>query len=87
MKKPEKEKRTKKEKLYLANQIGYICFIALFFIEWGFFGKWSNETLFIYIITLCAYTFMTLVVYFLSIIADALGNKNKTNTDSEDDNK
>ena len=63
-------KISKRAKLYIANIISFICCIALTIFEW--YAFYTYPPFVKYIFVQCAFTFLSLIVYYLSIIADAM---------------
>lgn len=81
-----KKKLTKRGKLFLAN---ILCFVVIICIAMHIWGTMGNEVspIFIwprYLILQCAFTFFSLIVYYLSIIADALSRKRSGQNEPED---
>lgn len=65
-------KLSKRAKLYLANGIFFV-FLVIFALVWT--GMSRQLDLVIYLIILCMFVFFSLIVYYLSIIADAVSGK------------
>lgn len=78
---------SKRGKLYLANIIALVVIIGMVFYEWVGFGSAHSpgHTWMKYLILQCIFTFCSLIIYYLSIIADALrgDDKKKDRTDSQ----
>lgn len=79
---------SKRGKLYLANGIAFAIIIGMVLYEWIFFGSEHSpgHTWMKYLILQCIFTFCSLIIYYLSIIADALCGKG-AKKDGEDGNK
>lgn len=71
-KKWKSSKLSKRAKLYLANGIFFV-FLIIFALLWT--GMSRELDLVIYLIILCMFIFFSLIVYYLSIIADAVSGK------------
>lgn len=72
-----KKRLTKRGKLFLAN---ILCFVVIVIASIHIWLTLGNEfiPLFVwpwYVAIQCTFTFFSLIVYFLSIIADALGGR------------
>lgn len=63
---------SKRAKLFLANIIAFILLFCCYMFDWAVNGRLPNETTLQYLLIMCAFTFCSLIVYYLSIIADAL---------------
>lgn len=78
MKKEKKRKpMTKNKKFWLANILCFVVIAIVAMFIWITAGP-AYSPLYIwprYILIQCAFTFFSLIVYFLSIIADALGGR------------
>ncbi len=70
---------SKRGKLFLANGIALLVCIAAVFYMWFALGNPPTVTIPNYLVLMCAFTFFSLIVYYLSIIADALNSRNKRN--------
>lgn len=67
--------------LILANGIALAVLLIVQYVEWVF-GKLPYETVFKYLMAMCVFAIMSLIVYYLSIIADAVSSK-KTGADTQ----
>lgn len=63
---------SKRAKLFLVNIIAFILLFCCYMFDWAVNGRLPNETTLQYLLIMCAFTFCSLIVYYLSIIADAL---------------
>lgn len=70
----DKKRLSKRGKLYLANICGVIALIIVGIIEIAASSRYSMLT---YIFLLCLFVFLSLIVYYLSIIADTLKERNE----------
>ena len=82
-----KKKLSKRAKLYIANIIFLIlsivfCYIDMLRCESVNFADYFIS-IFIFIAVQCAFTLMTLIVYYLSIMADALDRGYKKEEDKD----
>ena len=68
---------SKRGKLFLANGIALLVCIAAVFYMWFALGNPPTVTIPNYLVLMCAFTFFSLIVYYLSIIADALDGRSK----------
>lgn len=68
-------KLSKRAKLYIANGIAFLCCIALTLFEW--YAFYTYPPFVKYIFVQCLFTFFSLIIYYLSIIADAFSHKNR----------
>lgn len=73
---------SKRKILYIVNLIALVVVIGMMIYEWIFFGSDHSpgHTWIKYLILQCVFTFCSLIIYYLSIIADALC-KNEENLD------
>ncbi len=69
-----KRRKAKRTKLIVSNVIAFVVLLIVSYIE-GIFGYWLDETLFKYVMAMFAFTIMSLIVYYLSLIADAISQK------------
>lgn len=67
-----KKHMSKRAKLWLANILCFVACVGAVFFEMATMGVMRPLT---YICIQCAFTFFSLIVYFLSIIADALSGR------------
>ena len=77
---------SKRAKLWLANILCFVVIICIAMHVWGTMGN-AVSPIFIwprYLILQCAFTFFSLIVYYLSIIADALSRKRSGQNEPED---
>ena len=77
---------SKRGKLYLANGIALGIFLFMMLLDWiSSSAMHPGATWRIYLILQCIFTFCSLIIYYLSIIADALmgDDKKKDGTDSQ----
>lgn len=72
-----KKKLSKRGKLFLANGLALLAFVIGVFYNWFVLDRVPILTVPSYIILMCAFAFFSLIVYYLSIIADALDRRNK----------
>ena len=90
MKKNSQKGLTKRNNLYLENGV-FFGVLIIFLVVFTLFshGPLSLKRVFIYILIQCAFTLMTLIVYYLSIMADALdrGYKKEEDKESKEDKK
>lgn len=63
---------SKRAKLFLANIIAFLVLFCCLMFDWIVNTNLPNETTLQYLLIMCAFTFCSLIVYYLSIIADAL---------------
>ena len=71
------KKLSKRGKLYLANGIFFfLVLLSLISVTLMSHAPLSAERAFFYIVIQCIFTMFSLIVYFLSIIADAISVKN-----------
>jgi len=88
-----KKKLSKKGKLYLVNGIFLVLAIIFGYVDVLLNVNGSFRVflliVFKYILIQCAFTLMTLIVYYLSIMADALdrGYKKEKDKESKEDKK
>ncbi|MBQ9081499.1 MAG: hypothetical protein IJY26_02545 [Clostridia bacterium] len=75
-----KNKISKKGILFIANIIAFLILFLVFWAEWIIFSKGPHLTIFPLLVYQCLFTFMSLIVYYLSIIADVLSGKYKEKT-------
>lgn len=75
--KNKKKRLSKRGKLFLANGIALLVCIAAVFYMWFALGNPPTVTIPNYLVLMCAFTFFSLIVYYLSIIADALDGRSK----------
>lgn len=80
----EKKKLSKRCKLYLANIIAFVFVIAFFVIDSGVLYNNIFESIYKCVAGQCIFTFLSLIVYYISIIADALSARN--NKDEKNNN-
>lgn len=80
----EQKKLTKRGKLYLANIIAFVFVIAFFVIDSGVLYNNIFESIYKSVAVQCIFTFLSLIVYYISIIADALSARN--NKDEKNNN-
>lgn len=76
---------SKRGKLYLANGIALGIFLLMMLLDWiSSSAMHPGATWRTYLILQCIFTFCSLIIYYLSIIADALrgDDKKKDGTDS-----
>lgn len=66
---------SKKVKLILINIISVLLIFGAFMFEWAVLGHLPHNTYWVCVLVQCGFTFMTLIVYYLSIVADALNKK------------
>lgn len=78
------KKLSKRGKLYLANIIAFVFVIAFFVIDSGVLYNNIFESIYKCVAVQCIFTFLSLIVYYLSIIADALSARN--NKDEKNNN-
>ena len=74
---------SKRAKLFLVNIIAFILLFCCYMFDWAVNGNPPNETTLQYLLVMCAFTFCSLVVYYLSIIADALKRSRSDKKDSD----
>lgn len=72
----EKKKLSKRGKLYLANIIAFVFVISFFVIDSGVLYNNIFESIYKCVAVQCIFTFLSLIVYYISIIADALSARN-----------
>lgn len=82
-----KKKLSKRAKLYIANGIFFVlaivfCFFDMVGLGSIIFAHYIVEV-FKFILIQCAFTLMTLIVYYLSIMADALDRGYKKEEDKD----
>ena len=78
---------SKRGKLYLANGIALGIFLLMMLLDWiSSSAMHPGATWRIYLILQCIFTFCSLIIYYLSIIADALCGKG-AKKDGENGNK
>lgn len=75
--KMKKKRLSKRGKLFLANGLALLAFVIGVFYNWIVLDRVPVLTVPSYIILMCAFAFFSLIVYYLSIIADALDRRNK----------
>ena len=75
--KNKKKKLSKRGKLFLANGLALLAFVIGVFYNWIVLDRVPVLTVPSYIIYMCAFAFFSLIVYYLSIIADALDGRSK----------
>lgn len=74
---------SKRAKLFLANIIAVILLFCCYMFDWAVNGRLPNETTLQYLLIMCAFTFCSLIVYYLSIIADALKRSRSDKKDND----
>lgn len=80
-KQKKRRKLTKKGILYLINGIFFAIILLLFFLKCAMETHTAAGIFIVYdawiwiLLIQCAFSILTLIVYFLSIIADAISNK------------
>lgn len=79
-----KKKLSKRGKLYLANIIAFVFVTAFFVIDSGVLYNNIFESIYKCVAVQCIFTFLSLIVYYISIIADALIARN--NKDEKNNN-
>ena len=78
------KKLSKRGKLYLANIIAFVFVIAFFVIDSGVLYNNIFESIYKCVAVHCIFAFLSLIVYYISIIADALSARN--NKDEKNNN-
>ncbi|MBO5782889.1 MAG: hypothetical protein J6R24_01965 [Clostridia bacterium] len=73
-------KMSKKAILWIANIVAFFILFVVLWAEWIIFGKAPHLTVFPLMVYQCLFTFMSLIVYYLSVIADVLSGKYKEKT-------
>ena len=68
---------SKRAKLYLANGIFFVILVVVFFIHLAADPTLTYMMILVYIMSLCLFVMFSLVVYYLSIIADAISRRYK----------
>ena len=66
------KKLSKRGKLYVANIVAFAVMIMFLTFEWAVNGYGPHLTALKYLLIQCAFTFLSLIVYYLSIMADAM---------------
>lgn len=76
-----KRKLSKRAKLYIANGVCFLilvfCTLYMWIVGDSGIHYSPTDTIPMYVILQCAFTFFSLIVYYLSIIADAFSHKNR----------
>lgn len=68
---------SKRAKLYLVNGIFFVILLVVFFVHLAANPTLTYMMVLIYIMSLCLFVMFSLVVYYLSIIADAISRRYK----------
>lgn len=76
---------SKRTKLFLVNIIAFSVLLCFYMFDWAINGRLPNEITLQYLLVMCVFTFCSLIVYYLSIIADALkrGRGDKKDSDRQ----
>ena len=74
---------SKRAKLFLVNIIAFILLFCCYMFDWVINGRLPNEITLQYLLIMCVFTFCSLIVYYLSIIADALKRPRADKMDSD----
>ena len=74
---------SKRAKLFLVNIIAFLLLFCCLMFDWAIKSIPPSDTMLQYLIIMCAFTFCSLVVYYLSIIADALNRARADKNDSD----
>lgn len=88
-----KNKITKRNVLIFANVIFFVCVLIFCCLDiFGVLGKLSDftlayisQTVYRYLCLQCLFTFLSLIVYFLALMADALNKKYKEEVKDRED--
>lgn len=88
-----KNKLTKRVILALANCIFLICVVIFFSLHLADVNEYLNElrtayiaqTVYRFLLIQCLFTFLSFIVYYLSIMADALNKKYKEQVKDRED--
>ena len=68
---------SKRAKLYLVNGLFFVILLVVFFVHLAANPTLTYMMVLIYIMSLCLFVMFSLVVYYLSIIADAISRRYK----------
>lgn len=79
------KKSPKKLILIISNVIAFIILLVMEFIEAIRGDAFFYEIMFKYFMGMCGFAFMSAIVYYLSIIADAIGKKTANKPDDQTD--
>lgn len=88
-----KKKLSKRAKLYIANGIFFVFAIVFCFFDIMYHADNNFAIIFVvafkYLVAQCGFILMSLIVYYLSIMADALdrGYKKEEDKDNKEDKK
>lgn len=74
-----KRRLSKRCKLYLINGIAAVVLCIFYILISLFAHEFSLVRLFIYLILQCGFTLLSLIIYYISIIADSMTNRYDTN--------